>query len=153
MNIMELGAIGELVGGVAVIASLLYVGHQVRHNTRAVASGTHGDMLQFSSGIERLIIDNAEMAEIEHRGSSRPDDLLELEWKRFASFASLRFAVSEAAYLNHRKALIDEEMRSAWDSFWRAALEAPGYRRAWSEAAVGFAPTFQRYIHRQVATT
>ena len=33
MEIMELGAIGELVGGVAVIASLLYVGLQVRQNT------------------------------------------------------------------------------------------------------------------------
>ena len=35
MNIMELGAIGELVGGLAVIASLVYVGVQVRQNTRA----------------------------------------------------------------------------------------------------------------------
>ena len=34
MNIMELGAIGELVGGIAVIASLVYVGLQIRHNTR-----------------------------------------------------------------------------------------------------------------------
>ena len=32
MNIMELGAIGELVGGVAVVASLLYVGLQVRQS-------------------------------------------------------------------------------------------------------------------------
>ncbi len=33
MNIMELGAIGELVGGVAVIGSLIYVGLQVRQST------------------------------------------------------------------------------------------------------------------------
>lgn len=32
MDIMELGAIGELVGGVAVIGSLIYVGLQVRQN-------------------------------------------------------------------------------------------------------------------------
>ena len=32
MDIMELGAIGELVGGVAVIGSLIYVGLQVRHS-------------------------------------------------------------------------------------------------------------------------
>ena len=32
MDIMELGAIGELVGGVAVIASLIYVGFQVRQS-------------------------------------------------------------------------------------------------------------------------
>ena len=32
MNIMELGAIGELVGGVAVIATLVYLAMQVRHS-------------------------------------------------------------------------------------------------------------------------
>ena len=32
MDIMELGAIGELVGGVAVIGSLIFVGMQVRHS-------------------------------------------------------------------------------------------------------------------------
>ena len=35
-NIVELGAIGELVGGMAVIGSFLYVGLQIRQNTRAV---------------------------------------------------------------------------------------------------------------------
>ena len=34
MDIMELGAIGELVGGVAVIGSLLYVGLQVRQSNQ-----------------------------------------------------------------------------------------------------------------------
>ncbi len=34
MDIMDLGAIGELVGGVAVIASLVYVGLQVRQSNR-----------------------------------------------------------------------------------------------------------------------
>ena len=34
MNIMELGAIGELVGGVAVVASLIYVGLQVRQSNQ-----------------------------------------------------------------------------------------------------------------------
>ena len=38
MNIMELGAIGELVGGVAVIASLVFVGLQVRQGN-ALAQG------------------------------------------------------------------------------------------------------------------
>ena len=32
MDIMELGAIGELVGGVAVVGPLLFVGFQVRQS-------------------------------------------------------------------------------------------------------------------------
>ncbi len=38
MDIMELGAIGELVGGVAVIASLLYVGLQLRQSNKVAKS-------------------------------------------------------------------------------------------------------------------
>jgi len=40
MSIMELGAIGEFVGAFGVIASLIYVGLQVRQNTRAMRSET-----------------------------------------------------------------------------------------------------------------
>ncbi len=35
MNIRELGAIGGLVGGVAVIATLVYLAVQVRQNTQS----------------------------------------------------------------------------------------------------------------------
>ncbi|NIV76389.1 MAG: hypothetical protein GWN37_16595, partial [Gammaproteobacteria bacterium] len=41
MDIMQLGAIGELVGGVAVIASLLYVGTQVRESRKAAESANN----------------------------------------------------------------------------------------------------------------
>ncbi len=41
MDIMELGAIGELVGGVAVVASPLYVGVQVRHSTAVARAVSH----------------------------------------------------------------------------------------------------------------
>jgi len=37
MTIMELGAIGELVGAIAVVATLAYLAVQIRQNTRAMA--------------------------------------------------------------------------------------------------------------------
>ncbi len=36
MNIMGLGAIGELMGGVAVLVTLVYLAVQVRQNTNAI---------------------------------------------------------------------------------------------------------------------
>ena len=41
MNIMELGAIGELVGGVAVIATLIYLAVQIRQGNQAGAREAH----------------------------------------------------------------------------------------------------------------
>ena len=60
MDIMELGAVGELVGGVAVVASLIYVGLQVRQNTSALranaaqgfADSINGAILLTASGGE-----------------------------------------------------------------------------------------------------
>ena len=40
MDIMELGAIGELVGGVAVVVTLVYLAIQVRQNTSAIQATT-----------------------------------------------------------------------------------------------------------------
>ena len=40
MDIMELGAIGELVGGVAVLVTLVYLALQIRQNTSQVRLST-----------------------------------------------------------------------------------------------------------------
>ncbi len=49
MNIMGLGAIGELVGGVAVIASLVYVGFQVKQYTNTVRASSFRRRSAFNS--------------------------------------------------------------------------------------------------------
>ncbi len=40
MTMLEWGALGELIGGIAIIGSLIYVGIQIRQNTRAVRGST-----------------------------------------------------------------------------------------------------------------
>ena len=51
MNIMELGAIGELVVGVAVLATLLYLAIQIRHSAESsfasTQSGIHAEFNRF----------------------------------------------------------------------------------------------------------
>ena len=49
MDIMELGAVGELVGGVAVIGSLLYVGAQVRQGNRLAREQAHEEITRLAS--------------------------------------------------------------------------------------------------------
>lgn len=61
MDIMELRAPEELVGGVAVVAPLISVGLQVRQNTRAVQSTTHSQMLDDTTNIARLLIGKTEI--------------------------------------------------------------------------------------------
>ena len=45
MTVLEWGAIGELIGGIAIIVSLVYVGYQVRQNTILVRAELNSNAL------------------------------------------------------------------------------------------------------------
>ena len=64
MDIMELGAIGELVGGVAVIATLIYLALQVRENTTALSSTRHHEMLRYSQTVQLPFVENKDVRRI-----------------------------------------------------------------------------------------
>ncbi len=55
MDIMELGAIGELVGGVAVLATLVYLAVQTRNNTQAIRSSTYSQVADSFSALSLAI--------------------------------------------------------------------------------------------------
>ena len=150
MNILELGAIGELLGGLAVIGSLIYVGIQVRHNARSVEAATHVQMLQATSAMNVMVVGHDDVADLVRRGQDDPASLTPTEWARFVEFAYMRFGVWEAAFLNHSKGTIDRETWLAWDGGSRNTARGPGYERFWAEHGNGMAPSFQRYVERDV---
>ena len=66
MDILELGAIGELVGGVAVLATLLYLALQVRHSNRLAQldlgqlPAEHGQMADLVGGAGQFLAELVE---------------------------------------------------------------------------------------------
>jgi hypothetical protein len=85
MDIMELGAIGELVGGVAVIASLVYVGLQIRQNTGAMRAASAQNLVTVSTNGHFLLAADNGLAEIIQRGFPHPEGLKDHERSRFNS--------------------------------------------------------------------
>ena len=68
MDIMELGAIGELVGAVAVIASLIYLGLQVRQNVMQLkVSSYQTATLGYGQRIQDVATDEA-LSDVFRRG-------------------------------------------------------------------------------------
>ena len=68
MDIMELGAIGELVGGVAVIASLIFVGAQVRQNTMSLKTANAQSLADTALHFSTLLGSNPQVALTFNRG-------------------------------------------------------------------------------------
>jgi hypothetical protein len=92
MTIQEMGAIGELIGGIAIIISLLYVGLQIRQYSGALRSTTAQAAIQMAEATYAPILSNPDLAEISIRGLKDPAALTEVEMGRFnAQFHNVFF--------------------------------------------------------------
>lgn len=83
MNWLAIGSIAEILGAVAVIASLIYVGLQVRQNTRTIHATSIDAHISSANFVRQQIVDNAEVADIYAKGLANPGELNEQEKVRF----------------------------------------------------------------------
>ena len=106
MDIMELGAIGELVGGVAVIGSLLFVGLQIRQGNAtdnlSAALGlqsSHNEMVNFLWQDPELLLE----------GLSNFNELPETSRLKLAGSLYMLYSHAELVFQQQQKGLITPE--------------------------------------------
>jgi len=150
MDITELGAIGELVGGVAVVASLVYVGFQVRQST-SVAKGTshQGFVDSFTQwslsvardpGLVRVFREGSE-----NRGGLTQDERGQFDWLLFSAFRILE-------NVHHQSRLGFATLREM-EPGYAAVLESPGVQEWWRENALPFSAEFTKYVEGLLANS
>ena len=112
MNILELGAIGELVGGVAVIASLIYVGLQVRQNTRVMRGQAMAGLLVGQSSAETAIMGHDTAATFV-KACESPADLTGEEIAKLWAYLNVVTMAGQHVHEMHSFGLATAEDRSA----------------------------------------
>jgi hypothetical protein len=75
MNWEAIGAIGEIVGALAVFLTLIYLAIQIRQNTRAVQASAIDSANSQVSTIRMHIFSDSEVANIYRRGNEDPTSL------------------------------------------------------------------------------
>lgn len=148
MNIIELGAVGELVGGVAVIATLIYLTIQIRQNTRAMRSTTHQAVVDSVLRTVESISDNADLADLVARSATPDANFSASEQIRFDALANRRFTVYESIFLQRSE--IAQEMWEGWDAGYREVVSNPAMVKFWAGAKPKYHRTFQRYLDAEV---
>ncbi len=155
MDIMELGAIGEMVGGIAVIGSLLYVGLQVRQsNEQARRSNaierarTQRDVAYEANEIVKAMND-PEILRI-YRESLLDFDANSENEKALLHLRFLLPTVLHAisAFVAAQDDLIDEEFAERLFAYLVSVLKSPGITTWWDHTKETFHPGFVREIDR-----
>jgi len=147
MNLQQLANLGEFIGGLAVIASLIYLAIQIRQNTRSVKSSTLAtNTANWSSMLVNLA--DAGKSEAYLDGIVGKEDIGAAHFLQFVQIARAMFVSWETQYYQYRNGALDSDIYLGYERACRdQMLVYPGFQMVWEITREGFSPVFCELIN------
>ena len=145
-----IGGIGSVVGGLAVLVTLIYLALQVRQGNRQGATNHHELTLAALRSTRHAVAADVSLAELLLRGHAAPNDLSGADWMRFEEFVTSQLEIWEMAFVNRERGTIDQVIWDGWDAFGREKYATPGHREVWQRTRLQFHAPFRDYIEEEV---
>ncbi len=138
--------IAEILSAVAVVLSLIFVGFEVRQNSRTqVQTATQAALRDFTSA-SRLFSANNEIACIYLRGNQDYESLSDVEKFRYSSHLLHNFRAVQEMHSLLQEGAIDFDAWRSLDSISRETLHRPGVQQWLSTRRQWFTDEFQVYL-------
>lgn len=150
VNWEAFGAIGELVGAIAVIVTIAYLAVQMRQNTLALRSSATNDVNEQLAKIYFDVSQSSEVASIFVRGSYNPAGLDQIELARYYGLLQGTMFVLQNVLLQTKDKLLDEEILYSWSRIVVALATTPGFRQFWNERKFTLHPEVQGYVEAEL---
>jgi len=132
MNIRKAALVAEIVGGLGVIVSLLFVGQQVRSDANAQEAQSVLN-LRLALGEQGLLLSSSpEVMEFVYRGHYAYESLDAVERYRYGQFVGTTLNVYSAAFEYGRLGRVDVEEFASWERGICTMLERPGFREVYA---------------------
>lgn len=152
MTLQDLANFGEILAAAGVIASLIFVGWQIRANTKAARLRMHEQVTQtYMSFLGSMLVDPGSFAT--GLKSEHPDfaDLNDAQKTSFFSTMLGFFKHFEMMYVQYAQGVMDEETWNARSTHIRMQFHQPGAQSWWNLRKEAFTPSFRQYLDTSTA--
>lgn len=146
MNWGAIGAIGEVLGAIAVFVTLLYLSVQIRQNTRAVQATGMDSLVSSVNDIRRSLFESPELSELYIKGSNEPALLDQNERLRYRLVVHNMLMAEANLYAQSRLAgLADEQWKTQKPLIGRIVCSEGG-RQFWQQTRGEFPNAFRAEV-------
>jgi hypothetical protein len=146
MTLEELAYISQIVGVVAVLASLIFVGLQIRQNTRALKATSHHAVTDSFNAINTLILSDPKVARLWRLAITGSQDLNEDE-RTSADFMLLaNMRIFETLYYQYKNGTMDKQLFDAELKTLKWSVTNPGFRAWWAVNPISLSAEFRTFI-------
>ena len=144
--------IAEITGAVAIVASVIYLGVQIRANTKAVRSQAHYNALSLAQRPFEMAIADQNLADLIETSYASPEKLSEQQWFRCGNYLFMQFNSWEYLYYQNRDSSIPTQLWVGADAYFRDLVATkPGLKKFWSEYQHAFDDPFRTYVTNEFA--
>jgi hypothetical protein len=151
MNWEAIGAIGEIVGAIGVIATLLYLAAQIRQNTKAIKGATLDSLTQHKQAELRW---SSDIATAWRKSIEEPENLTPDEAWQMTEWMTAAFVARQNEYFQYEQGLIDDDSWAASTIAIRMILGSDWGRNWWKEFAPhSFTDAFRSVIDDVIRET
>lgn len=131
MKLSEWAHVAEVIGGVAIVASLIFVGLEVRENTQVTRLTMDRTIDQQSIALNLSIAQSSDLADILIRGELDRDSLTPAERARFDNYCLSRFGSYENIVGDFYAGFVADKEFQLWANHFEFRFAKPGYRQFW----------------------
>jgi hypothetical protein len=115
-TLQALGNLGEFVGALGVVVSLVYLAQQMQQNTTSVRAASFNSMVQNSITLLEHSFRDSEFAAFLHRAQDDPEGLSPVERLRWDAYMTAVYRHFGNLVYQHRVGALDRQM---WESYER----------------------------------
>ena len=159
MKLKKWALLAEILGGIAVVLTLIFVGYQIQQSNEQAALNTSALRLtayqQLVDGISEFNIQTLQNADlravrIKLEAGTSIDELNPEEDQIINAFLYLAYRNGDLAYMQYRQGIIDEERLLSGMGLLVDYLAIPTVVAHWNQAKEGFVADYRNYIDQLV---
>ena len=147
MTLSDLGNLGDFLGGIGVVVTLVYLARQIRANTREVRAAAHDAVASAHFEIQRILGQEPGLAKIWFDGLKGDGEQNEEDGQRFFFLATTVARRWERAFLKSRAGALESDAWSGIESEYIGIFSNPGGQRAWRYMRRGFSSEFVEFVN------
>lgn len=142
----SLANLGEIIGAIAVVVSLIYLAVQVRQNTQAQRTENFSRALDRVAAMQATLSQDSKISVIFSKGVADPSNLTPKERMQFTWAMYELFGAFEFMFLASKTSAIPEEVWQRWSSAVAWWLTFPGAQTWWKVRPIPFTDSFTLYV-------
>lgn len=146
MDWSMIGALGEVIGAIAVVATLFYLARQIRDTARQDRRGQYSQLNRDFLQLPGAIANDESFSDVFFRGAVDPESLNPSERARFYSGVLITFRSIEALFHFHREGSVADWGAASHRATMIDLLGMPGFRKYWIDRRHWFSEEFQREV-------